>query len=384
MGIPMGIPTKNSGGAGLVSAMPKIPDSEPHSSPPGELLVANPGLAAQYLFNTMIVYGPTGSRKTSQIGEFAKYIYEKTGKITRLISMDGGGWAPIQDLINVGIIEAWRLVEEDRPKLAVQKASQGAWPVKLMNGLRASNEVVLPTKDQRVAALKNVGAYAIDGLTSIATAVMRDCVAKGQKISEDIVSKFEESDPAFGTSSFGAPARAHYGFVQNFILDMIRNFSSLPVERVLYTALEGKGEDRLTKALQYGPQVAGAAITAAVPTYVGDCLHFEDYYNSIGADPNNPNQKLVEMKVRCWFTSHPDPQNGVIWPAKSRVVPEMIRELKKRLGENGYFDLTLEKGLYAYLKAQDALLLISTDNARGWKLKVDTQREATQTSTTSL
>ena len=84
-------------------------------SNPAPPLVVDPALVAEMLFNTMVLYGPTGSRKTSQIGEFAKYIYEKTGKITRLVSCDGGGWAPIQDLINAGIIEAWRILSKLGP-----------------------------------------------------------------------------------------------------------------------------------------------------------------------------------------------------------------------------------------------------------------------------
>src|SRR6266566_2598144 len=96
----------------LVNAISEQATMKAHANPP---LVVDPALVGEMLHNTMVLYGPTGSRKTSQIGEFAKYIYEKTGKITRLVSTDGGGWAPIQDLINAGVIDAWRLVDE--PKL---------------------------------------------------------------------------------------------------------------------------------------------------------------------------------------------------------------------------------------------------------------------------
>jgi hypothetical protein len=217
-----------------------------------------------------------------------------------------------------------------------------------------------------------VGAYAVEGWFSIASAVMRFLVSRGQKINEDVVSKFTESTE-FGEFSYGAPSRGHYGFVQSFILDIIRNFSSLPVDRVLYTSLEGKGEDKLTKGLQYGPAVAGSAITAAIPQYVGDCLHFEDYETEIGTDPTNPKQKLTDMKVRAWFQSHPDSQTGVMWPAKSRLVPSKVPEFKKLMGANGYFILG-EKSLRDYLKVQDQLLASSTDEAKKWKEQIDADR----------
>src|SRR5690242_2101013 len=99
--------------------------------------VSDPSQVAEILHNTLVLYGPTGSRKTSQIGEFAKYIYEKTGKPTRLFSADGGGWAPIQDLINAGVIDAWRATDEPRLLTAIVAASKGAWPVKIINGIRS-------------------------------------------------------------------------------------------------------------------------------------------------------------------------------------------------------------------------------------------------------
>lgn len=342
-------------------------------------MVMDADAAAALLFSTMILYGPTGSRKTSQLGEFAKYIYEKTGKSTRLISMDGGGWGPVQDLINVGIIDAWRIVEEENPKVAIIKASRGLWPDKIVNGLRVG-KATEPAPSNRKVALKDVGAYAIEGLTSIAAALMRDMVSKGQKSSEDVVSKFTEVDTDLGApEQFGAPSRSHYGFAQNLILDIIRNFSALPVERVAYTALEGKGEDKISKALTYGPQVAGQALTAAIPQYVGDCLHFEDFMLEKGVDPNNSKQKLQELNVRAWFNAHPDTQTGVLWPAKARIVPARVEEFRKLMGENGYFILGKDANLYTYLKAQDEMLRSSSEELVRWKRELDESRKQLET-----
>lgn len=339
---------------------------------PAPPTVVDPALVGELLHNTMVLYGPTGTRKTSQIGEFAKYIYEKTGKVTRLVSTDGGGWAPIQDLINAEIIDAWRLTDEPQLLNAIVAASRGAWPKNLKNGLRTPGPVFVPSTAQRAESLKNVGAYAMEGWFSIASAVMRFLVDQGRKINEDVVSKFtEQSD--FGEFSFGAPSRGHYGFVQSFILDIIRNFSSLPVERVLYTSLEGKGADKLTNGLQYGPAVAGTAITAAIPQYVGDCLHFEDFTEEGGIDPKNPKQKLIETKVRAWFQSHPDSQTGVMWPAKARLVPAKVPAFKEAMGTSGYFILG-EKSLRDYLITQDRLLASSVDEMRAWKEKIDSER----------
>lgn len=380
----MGIPLKSQGQKEAIIAS--------KSTPPA--LVNNPDEVAALLFNTMVIYGPTGSRKTSQIGVFAKYIYEKLGKVTRLISMDGGGWGPIQDLINAGIIEAWRVVEEVNPKVALNKASKGAWPTKIVNGLRASDTLQECLPRDRSRVLAHVGAYAIEGWTSIASAVMRDQVGKGIGGSEDVVVPYAEtidgkvisgndyiaakklgSIPE-GAEVFASPSRSHYNMAQNYILDLIRNFGALPAERILYTALEGKGEEKLTKTLQYGPQVAGQAITATIPTYVGDCLHFEDYLKDAGVDSKNPDQKLVELGIRVWFTQHPDSSNGVMWPAKARIVPSKVEEFKKRMGPSGYFLLGKDSDLGTYLRVQDEMLASSTDEIIKWKEEIDAKRGA--------
>ena len=364
MGLPIKVSPVGPTKAAIISGLPEPPR------------VSDPDAALELLLNTMVLYGPTGTRKTSQIGEFSKYIYEKTGKITRLITMDGGGYGSIQDFVNAGIIEPWRLVEEENPKVALVKASKGAWPKSTKNGLR-QGAVVEPTREQRPQVLKDVGAYAIEGWASICKAVMRDAVSKGQKVSEDIVGKFTETSD-MGSETFGAPARSHYGFVQNLLLDLIRNFSSLPTERTLYTSLEGKGEDRLTKTLQYGPEAAGQAITAAIPTYVGDCLHFEDFTEDGGVDPNNTKQKLVLPQVRAWFTQHPDSSTGVMWPAKVRLIPARLKEFRERIGKSGYFILrdvlNPKEGqatLYDYLKLQDEMLTSGSDEARKFKEMCD-------------
>lgn len=365
----MEFPKKAAGSTSLEAVTTK----QKPANPPMET-VADPAAVAMMLFNTMVLYGPTGTRKTSQIGEFAKYIYEKTGKMTRLISADGGGWAPVQDLINAGIIEAWRATDEPDFLSAIKACAAGAWPKLHANGIRVPGPVVVPGDKHK--ALKDVGAYAVEGWASISNAAMGTLVDRGQKVNEDVVSKFTETGD-FGSFSFGAPSRGHYGFAQRFILDMIKGFTGLPVDRTLFTSLEGKGEDRISKQTVYGPAAAGGAITASIPQYVGDCLHFEDFYEDAGVDPTNDKQKLKELRIRAWFQQHPDLTTGVLWPAKCRLVPSKVQAFKAIMGKQGYFDLNTLT-VKDYLQAQDDMLSSSTNEAREWKAAMDAARAARQ------
>lgn len=357
--------------------VPKLPI--PSGAPPSPL-VDNPEAASSLLQNTMVIYGPTGSRKTSQIGAFAKYIYEKTGKKTRLLSMDNGGWGTIQDIIDTGIIEPWNLINEDSPRTAIIKASKGAWPDRMEKGRRMSQHITEHMPDKRAVALRDVGAYAVEGWASIASAVMGSDVRKGVKISEDVVGLWKEGmNPGDTTNleSFGAPARSHYGSAHTYTKEYIRNFAGLPLERVLYTSLEGKGTDKMDGVTHFGPLVIGGAITASIPAFVGDCLHFEDFRVEAGTDPNNPKQKLIDEGVRVWFTKHPDAQSGTLWPAKSRVMPSQTKEFRARMGAPGYFILgdNAEPDLGTYLRLQDEMLGSATEKALAWKRAIDEKRK---------
>ncbi len=57
--------------------------------------------------NTHLIYGESGTFKTTAIGFFAEYIWRKYGKRTRLVSADGGGWFPVQKYVDAGIIEPY-------------------------------------------------------------------------------------------------------------------------------------------------------------------------------------------------------------------------------------------------------------------------------------
>lgn len=307
--------------------------------------------------NTILVYGETGTFKTSNVGRFARYMYEKTGKPTRLVSADGGGWMPVQAEIDAGIIDALRIVEAEQPLPLLRKLGQGYWPVDGRLQLQGISEV---------------GAYAVEGLTSIPMLLLRHLVKTGRKVSEEVIGKFEEEIEVDGKKvkeSFSAPSRSHYGFIQNFVLDMLASFRALPVERVLFTAHEGKGSDDITNQMVYGPATVGKAITDRLPSEVGDLLHF--YAVPIGVAGAKS-----KLEVRCYLDKHPDTQTQILWPAKTRLQPEQLPEFNKQWPER-CFPLTLDQGVEAYLRFQDEARIKAT--AQEWKASIDKSRENAKT-----
>lgn len=288
---------------------------------------------------SILCYGATGTRKTTNVGGFAKYVYETTRAPVRYVSADGGGWEPIQPYIDAGIIIPYRLSDSPTLLEKIRLLRKGHWP----------NEADEFKKD-----LDNVGAYAVEGLTSIAMLMLRHLVTKGQKVAQDVVGQFKE-----GSEIFGAAAMAHYGFVQQEVLDMIGAFSTLPTlsKRVLFTAHEGKGQDEQTRQTVYGPAAVGKAITDKIPFFFGDLLHFET--TVIDAKKN-------DTTVRAYMKSHADADlQSILWPAKVRMPFDVVEAFTKKWPD-GYIDLGKES-LYDFLKFMEQARLTSADSIANWK-----------------
>ncbi len=320
---------------------------------------------------TGIVYGNSGVFKTTAVKHFARYIYERTGKKTLGVSMDGGGWAPMNPEIQAGVIVPYRC-SAVLPLPILRKISQGYFP-------ENPDEHDLSKLNLRRIDWSQFGGVFVEGLTSISQAVMRYLADSNVKTGEEATSPFSLRvlvDGQAVTETFAGNSRGHYGFVQNFLYSIVSNFSALPCEYVLFTALESRTEED-DRSTIYGPQVAGKKATNLVPSWVGDCLHSEGYPVERVievADPKDSTKKisqtLVETLVRTYFVKHPDPSTGIMFPAKPRVTPEKVASLMARW-PGGYFEPTPQHGLDTYLHEIDRLDSSQGDEVAEWRKAID-------------
>src|ERR1700743_609803 len=79
---------------------------------------------------TILFYGDTGSSKTTQLALLAKWLWEKKGKRTRLISCDGGGSKQFDDmgLIEAGIVDRFIMPATEHKIANLFRLSKGYWP----------------------------------------------------------------------------------------------------------------------------------------------------------------------------------------------------------------------------------------------------------------
>lgn len=303
-----------------------------------------------------MAYGRTGTAKTSQARYIAEYVWNKYQKKTRFITSDTGSlWSPIQDLVDVGIVQPLLFPTDPsfNPLSTMRKLRRGEWPEGgVLKAGKGSNKWLPWTPE----TTKEVGAIVVESLTSYGSGILRDLAEKNISVGTGSVPglRTEEGE------TFASNTMQHYGMGQGEVLEMLNSFISLPVEIVYFTALEGMGtdDDGPTKTSVLGPKSLGKAITEVIPQRVGDCLHLVEEMD----------EKTGRREIRCYMTSHPSLIPKMLWPAKIRLLntPDVIGEFEKKYPQ-GWFKLTVKDGIGELLKFKDEMSQMVKERAE--KLK---------------
>lgn len=261
------------------------------------------------------IYGATGVRKTSNIGLAAIHFHKKTnGGVTRLISMDPGGFEPIQSLVDEGIVVPWVPNLRDNVIEAFDLACQGYWPLD-------PEDPKSPLQPPSKTDWSKIAAYGIEGLTSGGDMMMARLEAKNASLSQDPSYKWTD-----GTTTYSGGNMTYYGFVQSRIQDFVKKSHMLPVlERVIWTALEGKGEEEGTKAPIYGPAIAGKKAVGKAGQWFGNLLHIDlltsEETIEVEVEKGKPKVKQIVLKSRpvMFIRNHAETGSKIPYPAKTRA-----------------------------------------------------------------
>lgn len=198
---------------------------------------------------TIALYSDTGNGKTTQAGEYAKFILKSTGLTSRLYRADLGGVGPIEHLVDAKMIE---VVDYDP-----ETNDPWQWGTDAVEG--------------KLGKSGNVGLHIFDSGTSICEALLSSCAklsADGKDIGGRPAPKFSIASTTGGKAlKIGSNVDSHYMTVQGFIKDLIWRSTWLAKEAdVLWTFGLYRGEDQQS-SLIYGPQLAGKALTSLMPKW---------------------------------------------------------------------------------------------------------------------
>ena len=295
---------------------------------------------------SLLMYGESGLGKTTNIGRFARYQFTRTGLPTRLVTCDSG-FGPVQDEVDDGMIIPLRLESAKYPIPVLNKLSKGEWPTKAINekqGLWHMGE------GAGFKALKQgvVGGIAVEGLTRICELLRKALTDEQQQTGEPLQGQFEAMGERFAFQSRGT-----YSAIQQLINNIVINFRGLDVDRVLFTAHEGKGKDKNGRQV-FGPATTGVALTDFVSGWFEITLHNDSYQYQMVV-----NKKIVtRTAMRAWFQRHPDVvMNRMYWPCKLGLTPRLTASVYRYFPE-GYMALLMNMETGEYTQGLDTLLAI--------------------------
>ncbi len=230
-----------------------------------------------------LIYGPSGSAKSSYFKRIIEYLYERTGKKARVWIGDGS-YTTYEDLIDAGVAE-------------VGEFGFREWPQDvLMNRLAVGYGLKDPLDPQsdliQTSAQDLKDKYSITILEGVSTAsryVMGHVkgglawrAARGEKIGPESAIRIVEGDfDANGKlisgpgTAFGGAGQAHYGQTQSIMIDMVNQFKCLP-HHVMMSAHEYVNDpekDDLVNERLAGPEVGGKKLTGSFQKLFANTLH---------------------------------------------------------------------------------------------------------------
>jgi hypothetical protein len=272
------------------------------------------------MLNVHLLYGDTGSTKTSRLGDIAEFYHAKTGKAARGIFSDTGGYRSIQSLVEEGVVVPFSLTAERGDTLIedMDKLSRGWWPQEPAN----------PRSKLVYGDLAGVSVILVDGLTSWCQMMMTfHEQAVKYNAPSDSISATTVRVPEMPKDSFirsgdyirRFTGRSDYGGVQGRIREFVRNFAMLPVE-TWATALESKGSDE-TKKPVYGPDFIGNALTGVSGPWFGNLLHLDLVPVKKQAQVGDRKFDVIEAQPYMFTRPHIDADDPLKLPymAKARV-----------------------------------------------------------------
>jgi len=316
---------------------------------------------------TYLLYGESDVGKTAQLGRAARWHYDQTGEISRLISADSGWdsidpadiWSPYNP---AGIVEAWNVQGLQDPWAPLIAATEGEWPTIAATPAGPRLRMVKPTlRDGRIIGAGNrvVGQYFWEGISTLAACAMQDHIRTGRKVGEGVVGQFSsqideeglDGKVAARTWSMAKSAPSHYGQVQDFILlDLVPRTGKMPCTRVIWTGHEAKGRDDITGIdnTVLGPATVGKATVDKTVMKFGHSFHLTSQTAFTRKDKDSP--AIISREFRAWFVKHPDEVlTKMTWPTKVSLSVERSQELLRRF-PGGYIPLTLSQGIEVFME----------------------------------
>jgi hypothetical protein len=318
---------------------------------------------------SIMIYGNSGSTKTTQLYHMAKYILKRyPEKRIRLIHSDGGGCAPFVDsgMVERNEVEIFDFSNRQFAFADIRRLSSGYWPRYVKDGQAHQFPVeggVMYFRPEPVCLTtaeewEKISAVFIEGMTSTASMLLAHCSNRDETVGFKANYKYEEDGESFTGVSEG-----HYGIVQKEIYERhMKGFRTLPVQWLVWTALVGKGQDKKQSMPVRGPQMIGDAKTNEIPSWFNHVFHmdrvtYQNVPNKLSTALQRPANNEAVQKIVAWFEEHKATDElgqTVPYLCKSTVMPELLQK-RSEFFPYGFIPLEYDYGIEMYFKVLEKL-----------------------------
>lgn len=260
------------------------------------------------------LYGQSGTGKSESLARLIEEVYRTTGKKARIVIGDGSALT-YDHLVELGIADTYTFTMRPWPTATLKGLARGWWP--------GPSGKLAPTDP---ADMAQIGIYVFEGMSVAARYLMghtrgglADRSARGEKLGPDPAIRLVEGevDPKTGkvvdgpNEAFGGSGQAHYGYVQNIMLEVVQESHALPVPYVLWTAHEATNnpDNDLSKELVIGPEIIGKALTASIQRIFTNCIHTCTVHKRIKHNDQFTNRAVddLDSEYRLYTRDHFSP-----------------------------------------------------------------------------
>lgn len=272
---------------------------------------------------SVLMYGSSGSSKTSQCAEFHMYERLKAQQLNlpwkdwpHTHVTGDSSFEPLEEVVESGLVQPWNIAFETQlgssPISAIIALAGGHVPVKTdpKTGQRLSNEFRPAT-----------GAVTVEGLHVLAEAWKYHMMNMGL-----INAQLQD-----GVNQLGTAHLSIYDMIKNNLHQAVLRMRAMPhVGRFMWTTHEAKGTDQYTASV-IGPAILVNKGIDKVPGWFANTIHIQPSTFPT-ADGKTQSGRVL------WFEPHPDPNLQINWPAKTSLTPKKLQRLKARsleVGGNG-------------------------------------------------
>lgn len=309
------------------------------AAPPGVLTLGGSALpqgsTAKDELRADVLWGPSGSGKSVQVGWAAYMVAKVLKKKSLIVTADGGAVsAEVKALQELGFVDILPLLRFENPLSILDNVFQGFWPIRKSDGSWSMADRAANHQNDN-AWYQQYGAMFVESMTSLGDFLMPWLTGNPKA---NIPGGAKDHQVVDGDKIYKFAGMAHYGFLGDRFYQWVHWSAAQRYEKILWTAREQRSTTDKGMVV-IGPDAPGKAITQKSGGWFGGCYHMSvmatgEMIVDTRADVAKDSLLLAgkgasRNEHRMYIVKHPDPETGIMCDVKNRLSVDRVMKLEK-------------------------------------------------------